>query len=65
MKYVLIAALFLSACSTAPVRLLAPNGRVVQCGPYETFFNGHEAAAVMLERGCIDDYQRQGFVRIP
>ena len=64
MKY--LALLFLlGACSTAPVHMRGPSGAIVQCGPYETFVAGHEAMATMLERGCIEDYSRQGFVRVP
>jgi hypothetical protein len=57
-------AVVLCGCAqTDPVYLRHPDGRTVTCGPYVREFDG--AAAVMLERGCIDDYHRQGFLRIP
>lgn len=56
----------LSACATTdPVFLRHPQtGTVVQCGPYD--FRPYQAApSAMLERGCIEDYQRQGYERVP
>jgi hypothetical protein len=38
------------------------TGQVVACGPYYIGGMGVQAAA---ERGCIEDYQRQGYVRVP
>jgi hypothetical protein len=41
------------------------TGKAVACGPYNIGQRyGGEYGAV-LERGCIDDYARQGFVRVP
>lgn len=59
------AAGLLLGCSTEAVYLKHPNGSVVQCGPYDTTVAGHEVMAAMRERSCLDDYQRQGFVRVP
>jgi hypothetical protein len=40
------------------------TGQVVACGPYKsTETSGPISASV--ERSCIDDYQRQGFVQVP
>ena len=38
------------------------TGQIVPCGPYEI---GPSGVGAMLERGCIDDYGRQGYVRVP
>lgn len=66
MKYaLLLTVLLLAGCSTEAVYLKHPNGSVVQCGPYDTTVAGHEVMAAMRERSCLDDYQRQGFVRVP
>ena len=40
------------------------TGQVVACGPYKTTETGG-AATASVERNCIDDYQRQGFVQVP
>ena len=42
----------------------ATTGQVVTCGPYKLTRIGSPATA-NPERSCIDDYQRQGFVREP
>lgn len=41
------------------------TGKVVACGPYNIGqrFGGEYGAT--LERGCIDDYAKQGYVRVP
>ena len=66
MRYaVLLVALLLAACGTEPAYLRHPDGRVAQCGPYMNYVAGDSEANAVRERGCIDDYQRQGFVRVP
>lgn len=59
----------LAGCATTtPVKLRHPQtGHVVQCGPYAVGRIGPEWAAVAVaqERGCIEDYQRQGYGRVP
>lgn len=68
MKRAALAALvLLVGCGmrTDPVYLKHPNGTVVQCGPYDTMIAGQAEASVIRERGCIEDYQRQGFQRVP
>ena len=40
------------------------TGQVVACGPYKSTETSG-AASASAERRCIDDYQRQGFVRVP
>jgi hypothetical protein len=40
------------------------TGQVVACGPYKSTETSGPASA-SVERSCIDDYQRQGFVQVP
>jgi hypothetical protein len=55
--------LILAGCQTTPVKLRHADGRVVTCGPYPA--TGIPASAgAMRERGCIEDFQRQGFERV-
>jgi uncharacterized lipoprotein YajG len=56
---------FLAGCSTAPVKLVnQKTGQTAQCGPY--YSDGWEnMETAYREARCIDDYQRQGFVRAP
>jgi hypothetical protein len=62
---IFLTAMLLTACGTDPVYLKHSDGRVVQCGPYSTAIAGEAEVALIRERGCIDDYQRQGFLRVP
>jgi hypothetical protein len=62
------AAMLLAGCTetpqTKPVRLRhSQTGTVVTCGPYDNR-PSQSAASVLRERGCIDDFQRQGYERI-
>jgi hypothetical protein len=41
-----------------------PDGRVAKCGPYDNRPLNSQASAIR-ERGCVEDYQRQGFERAP
>jgi hypothetical protein len=55
----------LAGCAaTAAVFLRHPKtGETVQCGPYP--YTGYTATAVAIqERGCIEDFQRQGYERV-
>jgi hypothetical protein len=40
------------------------TGQVVACGPYKLMGTSGPPSS-NAERSCIDDYQRQGFVRVP
>ena len=58
----------LAGCARDAVILVHPQtGKEAQCGPY--YFTGmssgifSKAAAEERERGCISDYQQQGYVR--
>jgi len=56
----LIGALTLLTGCTDAVLLRHPDtGKTVKCGPY-TMSGG----VVARERGCIEDYQRQGYKRV-
>jgi uncharacterized protein YceK len=60
-----IAALVLSGC-TDVVKLRNPTtGETAQCGPYQLEGLGQPASVAQREARCLDDYQRQGFVRAP
>lgn len=65
MRYLLIVltCLMLTGC-TSTISLRHPDGRVATCGGY---FTGGPVGfqAAERERGCIADYQRQGFERMP
>ena len=62
--YWIVLALAAVGCSpqeTAYMKNVA-TGQVVSCGPYDI---GGMGPGAMLERGCIEDYGRQGYVRVP
>jgi hypothetical protein len=57
----------LAAC-TSSIKLQHPTpGQVAQCGPYHIAPNVGfgMSRAVERENRCLDDYQRQGFERVP
>ncbi len=61
----LLAVAVIGAGCTSAVTLRHPQtGQTVKCGPYyvETLTYG---GVVARERGCIADYQRQGYERVP
>lgn len=57
----------LAAClRIEAVRLKHPEtGHVVQCGPYTGMTAADKAATVIIQRGCVQDFKEQGYVRIP
>ena len=59
-----LAAAAIVGCSTTPVMLRHPRtGQTVQCGPYS--WNEMRTGNVTeRERGCIEDFRRQGYERI-
>lgn len=60
---VLLCAWVFAGCTTTAVTLRHADGRTVLCGPYPA--TGLPATAGALrERGCIEDFHRQGFLRI-
>ena len=59
----LLCALLLTGCTSA-ISLRHQDGRKVECGPFwADGALGRQAA--WREAKCVDDYQRQGFVRVP
>lgn len=57
-------ALLLAGCTTTPITLRHADGRVAKCGPYPA--SGIPATAgAMREAQCIQDFQRQGYERVP
>ncbi len=61
------AVIFLAACTPTTERIMlkhAETGKTVHCGPYRSDRYSTTAAA-MKERGCIRDFQRQGYERMP
>lgn len=65
-RLVMVLGMFLFAgCTTDPVLLRHPQTvKTVKCGPYSATKSSARLAAVELERGCIADYQRQGYERV-
>lgn len=58
-----ITAVLLAGCATSPVYLRHPDGRTAKCGPYDARpINSFSSAE--RERGCIQDFKDQGFVRL-
>jgi len=58
----------LAGCATQPVMLRNPQtGQTTQCGPYTNMHPLFPALSPhwKAERQCIEDYQRQGFERMP
>jgi len=61
----LVLVLFVLGCATEVVKLRHPGtGEAVQCGPY--VYTGPVAhVAINSLNRCLDDYQRQGYMRVP
>ena len=54
-----------TGCMTDPVLLRHPQtGKTAKCGPYPMTTGATKIASVAQERGCIEDYQRQGCERV-
>ena len=64
--FVLPVLLILAACQIVEtVYLRHPQtGRVAQCGPYQGVGPQMGAVNVVQQRGCIEDYRVQGYVRV-
>ena len=61
---VILSLVMLSACNGAVQLRHVVTGKIVQCGPYNSFGVAAQMSAVERERGCIQDYQRQGYERM-
>ena len=44
--------------------MIPQTGKTIKCGPYYMAGWVDKASAVARERGCIQDYQRQGYERV-
>ncbi len=67
LQSLILVVVFLAACmpfATEPVFLKYPQtGKIAQCGPYG--YSAYTAtAAALREEKCINDFQRQGYVRL-
>ncbi len=61
-----LATLFLSGCAFTidKVTLQRPSGERVECPGFTMWTPGQTAAATALQRGCIEDYRAQGYIRV-
>lgn len=54
-----------AGCMTSPVTLRhAQTGQTVKCGPYRAF-GDFALPSALRESQCIQDFQRQGYERVP
>jgi hypothetical protein len=64
-RVVVLLALTLASCTTA-IRLQNPTtGQTAQCGPYASDIIAGGDAQAQRERACVQDFQRQGYERLP
>ena len=65
----ILMAISLAGCATSSetVYLKNPSNQMVKCGPYTNYGNVPSANVTTQNqlRGCISDYQRQGYERVP
>lgn len=64
----ILGALLLSGCaSSETVSMRNASGQTVTCGPYTSYGNIPAANRSTFEqlRACMDDFERQGYKRIP
>jgi hypothetical protein len=62
---IVVLMLTLAAC-TSGIRLRNPQtGDTASCGPYMLEGLGQPASVGERESRCLDDFRRQGFVRVP
>jgi len=54
----------LVGCTDAVIMRHAVTGKTAQCGPYSTARLSDSLTVAERERGCILDYQRQGYERV-
>lgn len=61
---VLLSSLTFAGCSIAEVTLRhSTTGATVHCGPF-SYVGATQGVAVASMNRCLDDYQRQGYVRV-
>ena len=61
---ILVGVICLTGCNSSVKLRHVVTGKVVTCGPYNSFGVASQMSAVERERGCIQDYQRQGYERM-
>ena len=61
---ILVSLVCLAGCNAGVQLRHVVTGKVVTCGPYNSFGMAAQMSAVERERGCIQDYQRQGYERM-
>lgn len=61
---VIMGLLGLMACTDAVHLRHVATGKVAQCGPYSMTRFSDAMIAAERERGCVMDYQRQGYERV-
>lgn len=61
---VLLGLVVLCGCSEAII-LKHPDGRVARCPGHVYWAPGQAVSDTILQRGCVDDYKEQGFLRQP
>ena len=69
-RVILFSLVFLvAACASSEVVYLKnpQTSQTVQCGPYTKYGNIPAANETTLQelRYCVNDYQRQGYIRVP
>ncbi len=71
MNRVLLSAIAVMIVAAACGRLEAVHfkhpgtGKTVQCGPYTGFTGYTYSGGVIMQRGCVEDYRAQGYLRVP
>jgi hypothetical protein len=61
-RFIVVIGLILGGCTSVYLRH-PETGETVKCGPY---FGepGSDHSARVLKRGCVEDYERQGYQRM-
>ncbi len=59
-----ILVVMLCGCTSAVTLRHPQTGQSAKCGPYYSL-GGYYNAATLRERTCVQDFQRQGYERIP
>ena len=53
-----------TGCTSAVTLRHPQSGATAKCGPYYSL-GGYYNAATLRERTCVQDFQRQGYERVP
>ena len=63
--FFLIALLSLTGCTAAVLMKNSQTGQIAKCGPYTSDIIAGGNAQAQREAGCVRDFQRQGYERMP